>query len=249
MLNDHHFNTNSFFAGGGGMFIQYHDIIKPAYLYAIMKLIIADEKYDLPIDIISNMSIMSILEWYKNRRYKNPLKQLDWNDQIDINELDSLLSYILSQDYTIYKLAPMLNIDRIFSVYKLQHMNFPIMIYSEEYEEGIEKDCKYSLIGLQYTYTYGNLKDSIAKCDENFTYIFSDIELVKDAASILKGTFSHILLARDYRYNFIDNFNTMKYDLKTIMSSTPFIRTGTTLAMDISRMPPDSFKNIIKEGE
>lgn len=249
MLNDQHFNTSSFFTGGSGMFIQYHDIIKPVYLYAIMKMIITKESYNLPIEIISDMSIMSIIEWYKNRRYKNPLKQLDWNNQIDIEELDVLLHFILQQDHTIYKLAPTLNIDRIFSVYKLQHMDFPIFIYSEEYEEGIESDCKNSLIGLPYKYLYGNLKNAISKCNENFTYIFSDIEMVKDAAKILRGTFSHILLARDYRYNYIDNFHNMKYSMQEIMSSTPFIRTGTTLAMDITRMSPDSFKNIIKKGE
>ena len=68
------FDTNIFFSGGAGMFIQYHDIIKPVYLYTIVKMIITKESFGLPIDIIKDFSIISIIEWYINRRFKNPIK-------------------------------------------------------------------------------------------------------------------------------------------------------------------------------
>ena len=87
-------------------------------------------------------------------------------------------------------------------------------------------------------------KGCVRKCDENFTYIFSNLEMLKNGADILKGTYSHVLLANDYRYNYIDNHKTLKYDMKELMFSHPFIRTGTTsvwAGIDFQA----SFKNII----
>ena len=48
--NNNNFNTNELFAGGAGMFIQYHDIIKPVYLYAIVKMIATKNSFGLPIN-------------------------------------------------------------------------------------------------------------------------------------------------------------------------------------------------------
>ena len=68
-------DCNAFFSGGAGMFLQYHDVIKPVYLYVIIKMLISKESYGLPLFILENMSDLSIMEWYTRRRYINPLKQ------------------------------------------------------------------------------------------------------------------------------------------------------------------------------
>lgn len=237
------FDTAPFFVGGSGMFVQYHDILKPTYLYSVFRMIITKENYGLPTSIIEDFSILSLLEWYKNRRYKNPLQQLDWKHQIPKEDMDNLLSMIL-QDTSIYRLAPTLNFGRMIQVYISQHMVFPWIIYSEEYEEGIEKDCKNIFNGIKYKYVYGPLKEAIMKCDQNYTYIFSDIELLNLAAEILHGTYSILLLARDYRYNYIDNFKTMKYDLQEVATKHPFLRIETITAMDVGLMQ-DSFDNVL----
>ena len=235
--------TGNFFVGGEGMFIQYHDILKPVYLYAVMKMIITNETFGVPVNIIEDFSIASIIEWYKNRRYKNPIQQLDIEHKTDESILNQILSQVLSNDSSIYKLAPPLNIERMFSVYRSQHLSFPVFVYSENYEPGIEEDIKSILTGVDYKYVYGDLEECIKKCDQNFTYIFSDIELVKSAANILHGTYSHVLLARDYRYNYIDNYKNFKYNLEDLMRKHPFIRLGTTTAMDIGLLD-DAFDNI-----
>jgi hypothetical protein len=226
------FDTNVFFSGGAGMFIQYHDIVKPLYLYAIVKMICTNTSYGLPIDIISNMSVLSLVEWYKNRRYKNPLQSLDFKHSIPQEDLDNLLQQILLTDESIYSLAPALNIEKMMQVYRREHMSFPIYIYSTQEEPYILTDCKKVFRGITIKYVFGDLREAIKQCDQNFTYIFSDIELVKMAAEILVGTCSHVLLAQDYRYNYIDNFKTLKYDLKSIADAHPFIRLGTTLSMN-----------------
>lgn len=237
------FDTNVFFSGGAGMFIQYHDIIKPAYLYAIIKMLITKESYGLPTYILQNMSVLSIIEWYIKRRFKNPLRCLDFNHKIDKEDLDNLLQEILLSDDSIYSLSPTLNIGKMLHVYKQQHMTFPIYVYSEYEEPYIEEDCKNIFKGIKFHYLFGDLSDAIHKCDQNFTYIFSEIELVKNASEILMGTCSHVLLANEYRYNYIDNCKTFKYDLTDIMTSHPFIRVGTTLAMNPGQLAL-SFANI-----
>ena len=237
MINDQKtFETGSFFSGGAGMFIQYHDVIKPVYLYAIVKMIITGNTFGLPVNIIQNMSLLSIVEWYTRRRYRNPLQQLDWAHKSDSQTLDDIMLNILTNDPTIYTLCPLLNMDRMFQVYRHQHMSFPIIIYSEHDEPTIKDDCKHILSGIPHKYIHGNLKEAISKCDQNFTYIFSDIELVKHATEILTGTYSHILLTKDYRYNYTDYYKTPKYDLQELMLQHPFTRLGSTIAIDIASL-------------
>ena len=227
------FDTNCFFSGGAGMFLQYHDIVKPVYLYTIIKMIMVNESFGLPIDIIKHFSIASIIEWYKNRRFKNPLCCLDFNHLIEPDQLDDILQKILLNDDSIYKYSPVLNIKRMMDVYRRQHMSFPVYIYSEKEEPYIKEDCKSIFHGIQTKYLHGDLKNAIQKCDQNFTYIFSDIELVKEASDILIGTCSNVLLAGEYRYNYIDNGRTFKYNLTDMAKSHPFIRIELTSAIDI----------------
>ena len=236
------FDTSHLFTGGAGMFCQYHDIIKPIYFYAVISMIITKQTYGLPVNIISSMSLQSLFEWYKQRRYINPLCSLDYNHISDFNVLNDILEKIL-MDESIYKLSPLLNISRILQVYHQQHMSFPIYIYSEKYNKYIENDIHRVLNGYTHYYVYGNLDEATKKCRENFTYIFSDIELLKSAADVLMGTYSHVVLARDYRYNC--NGYELRYDLHQIMSSHPFLRVGTTTAMDYNVIG-HNFSNIIR---
>lgn len=242
------FDTNVFFSGGAGMFLQYHDVIKPVQLYAITKMIIMGESFGLPIDIIKQMSIFSIIEWYINRRFINPFMCLDYMHQVDSQTLDNMMLDYLTSDNSLYTLSPLLNISKMLEVYHKQHMSFPIYVYSEYEEPFIKEDCKNSFPGIPIHYVHGDLKSAIGKCDQNFTYIFSDIELVKKASEILVGTCSHVLLTREYRYNYLDNHKTFKYDLNDMVSQYPFVRIGTTMATDIVQLTNSFRKLNVQEG-
>ena len=237
------FDTNIFFSGGAGMLIQYHDIIRSVHLYAIIKMILNDDSFGLPINIIKDMSILSIIEWYVKRRYKNPFKCLDYKHYLDDNQINAMLLGYTLHDKSLYELSPLLNTAKLFDVYRKQQMIFPIYIYSEIEEPNIKEDCKNLLQGIQFSYVFGNLEDCIKQCNQNFTYIFSDIELVKKSSEILTGTCSHILLSREYRYNYIDNCKTFKYDLEELANKHPFVRIGTITSVDIENII-DSFDNI-----
>lgn len=242
-----HFDTNMLFSGGAGMFIEYHDVVKPVYLYAILKMKLTRDSYGLPINILDYLSPLALVEWYTRRRYINPLKCLDYNKKLKDDELDKLMIEIL-KDESIYKIAPMLNIEKMLGVYYSQHMNFPIYIYSKYEEPYIKKDCENCFSGVEVKYVFGDLKNAMKKCGQNFTYIFSDIESMNIGAEILNGTCSHLLLTREWRYNYIDNNKTLKYNLKDMYQEHPFIRTGTTLAMDPLDLS-SKILNLIKEEE
>lgn len=249
MINEQPFDTNCFFSGGAGMFIQYQDVVKPIYLYAIIQMILTRQSYGLPLNIIQNMSIVSIMEWYVNRRYINPLKQLDINNIIDIDSLDALMHHILEEDDSIFKICPVLNIGRMLEAYRSQHMSFPIYIYSEHENKNIVTDCNRIFDGIEHRCFFGDLEKSISSCDQNFTYIFSDIEIIKKAVDILTGTCSHVLLTRDWRYNYNGYRKSLKYDLKQLADTHPFIRIGTTVAMNMKEIVASYAQLLIQEDE
>lgn len=112
-------------------------------------------------------------------------------------------------------------------------MSFPVYIYSQYEEPGIKQDIKFIFSGIKAEYVYGDISEIIRKkCDINFTYIFSDIELVKRVCGILRGTCSHILISQDYRYNYIGNFKTYKYDLQQLSYDNPYCRVGSINSID-----------------
>jgi hypothetical protein len=230
------FDTNSFFTGGAGLFLQYHDVVKPVYLYVMIRMILTGDSFGLPIGIIRKLSNLSLIEWYMKRRYVNPLRQLDFVHKLDPKELDDLMHSILLSDPSLYQLAPVMNIGRMLSVYKQQHMNFPIFVYTEQEEPAVSDDCKRAFQGIQIQYVYGDLRSCLAKCDQNFTYIFSDIDLAKNACEILTGTYSHVLISNDFRYNHNGNSNAMKYNLQQMQKTHPFLRIGTQKCVDLNQL-------------
>lgn len=224
------FDTNVFFSGGAGMFLQYEDLIKPVGLYVIIKMLIGNISYGLPLHLLSEMTNLSMVEWYMNRRYRNPLRCLDFLHRLDPDELDDLYQRILSEDPSIYQLSTPLNVVRMMTVYKKQHMSFPILVYHPTSDEHIEQDVTHVFDGVNVKFVTGEVEDAIPKGTQNFTYIFSDIETMKRASEVLKGTCSHVLIANDYRYNM--RLGKPKYDLGEIMRTHQFIRLGTTTAVD-----------------
>lgn len=237
-------DVSTMYVGGSGMFLQFHDIVSPVYLSMILKMLICKTSYGLPIDILENFSFFSIIEWYLHRRYINPIQCLDYNHILSQEDADRLMYKILSEDDSIYSLSPPLNILKMMAVYKRQHMNFPVYVYTPTEEPMIPNILPSLLAGVSAKYVYGDLSQCISKnCDQNFTYIFSNIMMAENACNILKGTYSHILVATDYRYNYIDNFKTQKVDLLHIQNSIPFLRLGTQSVLQRDELLMSVVKN------
>ena len=242
------FDTNIFFSGGGGIFLQYFDVVRPIYLYALISMMMNDYTAGLPFHIIKDMSMLSLLEWYKNRHYVNPLKQLDYNHQGTDEELDAILEDVITTDDSLYRLAPVLSIARLINIYNQQHMNFSFFIYSEKENPFIKQDCDDLFLNIPHYYVYGDINEAVKKCNQNFSYIFSNIELLKKVLPTLSGKFANVLLSKDYRYNYKDFYRTPKYDMQEMVNDVPLVRLGFTQSMVVTDVL-EGMKNIKQGGE
>ena len=229
------FDTRKMFSGGAGLFIQFQDVVTPIYLFAIIKLIITDTSLGLPLNIINNMSILSLAEWYIKRSNINPIQELDYEHQLSSQEANLLLYKIL-EDRSIYDHSPVFNVGLMLDVYKYKKMNIPIYIYSEYQDPYIEYYCRNHFPDISIKYLYTDIQSAIKQCNDNFTYIFSNIEFFKQACELLKGTYANILLSQEYKYNYIDNCITTKYPLEELMFNNPFILTGTTPVINVKTL-------------
>ena len=216
------FSASKTFFGGSAIVIQYHDVLKPVYLTAIFKMLLnKDLQFGLPFDILKSFSIPSIVEWYKTRNYFNPLKLLDPKRLATNDQLNQMLNIVL-KDKSIYTLTPLLNSIRLLIVSEQNHLNVPMYIYSEQYEENILYDI--NQLPLHLNYIYGSIKDLVDKIPANSTYIFSNIELLKEAIFSIDAKKSvNFILVSDYNYNFSNN--QYKYNFSDLLSKEfkPFI--------------------------
>jgi hypothetical protein len=224
--------TKKWFSGGGGFFIQYFDIIKPVYLTLINKLLMMKAQVPFALDMLSGWSQPSLSEWYLHRKHINPFIDLDVNDLVPKETLDSLLKQMLHEDPSLFELSPRMKFHEMMKMCTPLRLHFQLYVYSEEYFEGIDKDVKDTFSFLSPVYLHGDLDKALRKVDQNFTYIFSDIEMARNAAELLSGKMSHILISNDHRYNYTDNFETLKHQPEELMMKYPVCRVERFLGVD-----------------
>lgn len=219
------FDTNAFFAGGAGIVIQYEDTIKPIQLFALIKMIRNDISFGLPIKTLAEFTQRSLIEWYINRPHPNILKSLDYQNKLDEELADQLVYEILSKDASLYHLSPELNIVSMLDVYVSQHMQIPVKIYHKIPDDHIIQDMRHRFKKMNIEFVSGSLKELVDQTHiNNFTYIFSNIEYVKEICDYLLGSYSHVLLASDYGYN--KKGTKFRYDLLELQRTHPFLRIG-----------------------
>lgn len=219
------FDTNAFFAGGAGLVIQYEDTIKPIQLFALIKMLRNDISFGLPIKPLLDFNQRSLIEWYINRPHRNILKSLDYYNKLDEELADQLIYEILSKDPSLYNLSPELNIAAMLDVYTTQHMQIPVKIYHQIHDDNIIYDMKKRFRKMNIEFVSGSLKELVDQTHvNNFTYIFSNIEYVREISDYLLGSYSHVLLASDYGYN--KKGTKFRYDLLELQRTHPFLRIG-----------------------
>lgn len=216
------FSASKTFFGGSALLIEYNDVIKPVYLTAIIKMIM-DEKlqFGLPFHTIKSFSLASLVEWYKNRHYINPIKVLDYKRLATNEQLQKMLQIVL-KDQSIYRLTPMLDSIRLIAVSEQNQLNVPIYVYSEQNNPHIQEDLKQNYINANYI--FGPIKQIVEVIPSNATFIFSNIDLVKEAIEQIDPKKSaNFIVVSDYGYNFSNNH--YKHDFGALLSKLfkPFI--------------------------
>lgn len=206
-------NNQNFFTNSECVFVEYCDGVKLPWFTLLTFL-----QHSSPVEEIFDMDQIQcldengLLEWYLNRKHRNPLYDLckfdvDGEDLSEdelkfLNGLDDLLDeWINVKD--VYDIELTTNITPL-----LQHMAYGklvkrIVIYHPTKIEFMEDDIK-ELIGPIAELKTGDIEDIISELPNDTLYIFSDAENI----SVLEDTkgldYSAILAVQDYNYNWID---------------------------------------------
>ena len=216
------FNASKTFFGGSALIVQYHDVLKPVYLTAIIKMLMNNDlQFGLPFDIIKSFSLLSLIEWYKGRSFINPIKLLDPKRKGTDEQLQQILSIVL-KDHSVYKLTPFLDTIRLIIASEQNKLDVPLYIYSEQFEEGIDRDLYH--LQMNCKYIHEPIKTLMEQTPPNATYIFSNIDLLKESLELIDPKKSaNFILVSDYKYNF--SSNQYKYNFSDILSKSfkPFI--------------------------
>lgn len=208
------FNTDSLFVGGAGMFVEYHDIIRLVDLFVVVRMMLTEESFGLPVHILKGMGVAPMTEWYLKRPNQNPFTALDYNHILDIHELDQLRSQILDSDPSIYQYAPYTNFYKMLQLMRDQQIGIPVYVWTPTPEVNIQQDL--ATMPIHPTYVSGSLESALSKTGNNFTYIFSDISHAKVAADIINDRYAHILIPTEFRYNYQDHMKTLKYTIQKL---------------------------------
>lgn len=216
--------SDSVFVNAEGLFIEYFDVIRAPW-YIFMLGVKNSPFIDSIVDLgyMKHVGELGWMEWYVNRKIINPLKSFPINPEFakEYGEsgLDDLLNKEMdNEDVMLYSgKFPFFDIlGNLVSVNVAKN----IYIYTPEYHKLVAYDIDQSY-GQRIKYVYGSFDDAIEDIPEDSTYVFSDVRKVQRLAELNRLSYTSILLAEHYEYNYNDDGNLI-IDLDGLSQSNLF---------------------------
>ena len=207
-------NNKNFFTNSECVFVEYCDGVKLPWfvlLTFMQRSPSIGELFDM--DQILCLDENGLLEWYLNRRHRNPLYDLckfdvDSEDLSErevefLNDLDELLDEWCNVK-DVYDIELTTNITPL-----LQHIAYTklvkqIVVYHPTENKFIEEDVK-ELFGPLAELKTGDINDVISELPTDTLYIFSDAENISVLEDVKGLDYSAILAVQDYKYNWTDD--------------------------------------------
>lgn len=206
--------SNSVFNNAEVMFVEYHDVVRSPYflfLYAIKDSPELNKLFDL--SMINSVTMDEAYEWYFTRRYINPFKALPINNNFmysNFKTQEEVLNWLDKFFFELYD-KQKLNYDNFGLELKFTYtlkraasqrkLIKNIIIYSERYDELIEKDIE-SYLGQNIKYRYGDFAKALEDISKDATYVFSDINKINKLIELKRLNYSSILISDMYGYNY-----------------------------------------------
>lgn len=206
-------NNTSLFTNSKCVFIEYCDgVALPwlVFLSFLPKIQNIEKLFD--VNQIRCLDDFGLMEWYLNRKHRNPLYDLCYFDvdgdltdnQITfVSELDDMLEEAL-QNPSIYDIDLTTN-----AVPMLQHILtaefIPRIVVYHPAENQYIKESIEELFGKKAELKTGDLEDVLKDVPEDSLYFFSNAETIPILADIGKLDYSAILVAQDYAYNWVSD--------------------------------------------
>ena len=202
-------NNTSFFTNSKCVFIEYCDGLSLpwlVFLSSLPKIPGMDKLFDL--DQIRCLDEFGLMEWYLNRRHRNPLYDLCYFDvdgeltdeQIEfVSELDDMLEEALHNKY-IYEVNLTTNAVPILQHILTAEFVPSIVVYHPVENEYIKEDIQ-EMFGNKAELRTGDIEEVLKDIPEDSMYIFSDAENISVLEDLDKLDYSAILAVQDYFYN------------------------------------------------
>ena len=239
------------FASSSVLFVEYHDIIKSPWLLMLY----SEHAEDAMAQVLNTMQIryldnMGIYEWYKNRKNRNPLAELDPLNKYTEGEINQLLESVMNASDDFYTNAEPLEFVGALRFIASQKLCQRMVIYSEKYEKGIERDISsdQNLVNLGLEYVYGDIPSVIKDFSPDCTYVLSDITKLQILNECGRLNFASVMIASDYRYNYTDIHQTPKVDIKSIFRDN-IIKYSTFISSKPSAILMYDFKSSFEKYE
>lgn len=196
--------SNSFFTNTQSVFVEYCDCVNLSY-YTLLTFIQKSDRLNekFTIDLIRSLDLPSLLIYYFNREYINPLVDLWRGDEKPMAELDAFLEDQMQSSNIFYDVHVDSNIVPMLNAVIGNEFSKRILIYNETDNKFIREDIQNTFAG-KATFVYGDIVDVLKDTPKDSTYIFSDVCKVPYLVETDRINCSAIMLPIDYRYNYTD---------------------------------------------
>lgn len=226
--------TNPFTMRDEYILMEFKDVIKCPSA-GILKLIKKDYVDDMK-DLI-DMNKLNRMDFNNIQRYciERPfINILDYIKTTDFNT-DDIYNALYDSYKNIYEDLPLMVMGEAVFVLASQKFTKKIYIFSEEYDEKIEKEIKriYNDQPKVY-YVAGSLENILKNIEQPTSYMFSNINNVQKIIDLNKQEYSEIMVAQ-YGYNYMikDGIIQIKGGYDELMPTKHFkIASFTPLRMD-----------------
>lgn len=161
------------------------------------------EKY-LDLELIRYLELPSLLEYYINRKDKNPLADLWKGDSVPYEELDEQVREFYRSNEIFFDVQLTTTVHPLLKNLLANALTNDIRIYCEEPYPGLENDIKEKFDG-KATLVTGKLEDVLQTIPGDTTYFFADIMNVLTLEEVGKLDYSAIMIPSDYGYNYDDS--------------------------------------------
>lgn len=217
--------TDMVFMNAQCLFIEYTDIIKSPYFLFLYTMIRNPEEFSkmYQMDQFRDFGVEALSEWYISRKDQNPFTDLV-NPEIKgkIKSID-ILKFVnaqTDQNPQFIRSTPLLNFGKALENCS-KEMVKKVIIWYPFPNDSIREDLE-SLYGDNVKMVTGPLHEVLKDVPRDSTYVFSDITNVNVLYDMDKLYLSSIIIPEEYGYNYIENGEDLKINVKDYQDEVLF---------------------------
>lgn len=213
--------TDTLFYNSQCLFIEYHDVLNIPWL---VLLTVAKQSKSIQklfdLKEIEHYDMSALLEWYKYRNSRNIFNEFNMSQEINTDDFLKAMMTSGNSDY-FHSLDFELIFNNALKILMESRLVKKILIYSEYEESGIRDYISKRFSSEMIGYTFGDLNQCLKSIPIDSTYVFSDICKVNNLIDTNHLSYSSIIIANNYKYNYDDD-KKLKVDLDKLSEDYVF---------------------------